>query len=109
MNNSYEELKSLTDVYYAGIKIINRQEILNLLNKYSIKVRRDGGTLDYITISIPKTVGGGIVVGLRYMKKDGTKTEDLFLFSKGKPIEKGYKGRLEKILKEYKGTHKLQR
>jgi len=108
-DTSYEELKNLTDAYYAGTMKINRQEILDLLNKYAIKVRQDDGVLDNITISIPKTVADGIVVGLRYIKRNNTKTEDLFLFSKGKPIEKGYKGKLEKKLIEYKGTHKLQR
>jgi hypothetical protein len=48
------------------------------------------------------------LIGLRYLKKDKTYTEDHFLFGKGHAITKFYQGKAEKILPEYKGTHKLQ-
>jgi hypothetical protein len=55
------------------------------------------------------------VVGLRYIKMDGTYTEDHFVCSKNQAsnlepveIERYYKGKLERKFQEYKGTHKQQ-
>ena len=50
-----------------------------------------------------------MVVGVRYTKNDGTKTEDHFVFQPGQAIEKHYGKNLEELLPEYKGVHKLQR
>jgi len=57
-------------------------------------------------VVVPKSMKDALVLGIRYQKKGGTFSEDLFLFRKGKPIQKGYRGELEKIVPEYKGTHK---
>jgi hypothetical protein len=95
----FQELKQITDNVYlhldrTGTIIPYGNAIKDLLLKHEIKLRNKGKKK-------------AIVVGLRYIKNDGSKTEDLFLFEEGKDIVAGYKGRLEKILPEYKGSHKL--
>lgn len=79
---------------------------VDLLKKYKIKLRKKDGKLHEVTFSIPKSKKNSIVLGFRYEKKDGSFSEDLFLFQEGKEIVQGYRGKLEKILPEYKGTHK---
>jgi hypothetical protein len=83
-------------------------EIPGLLESWGIKRRADDGELTQINISKPEN--GLLVVGLRYLKKDKTFTEDLFEFSSLKPneISKHYKGKFERERTEYKGTHKQQ-
>jgi hypothetical protein len=108
----FQELKQITDNVYlhldrTGTIIPYGNAIKDLLLKHEIKLRNKDGKLNQINISIPKSKKKAIVVGLRYIKNDGSKTEDLFLFEEGKDIVAGYKGRLEKILPEYKGSHKL--
>ena len=112
-DTTYKALKIITDNVYktlrnTGIIIEFGSNVIDLLKINGIKLRQKDGKLSQVNISIPKTKEG-IAVGLRYIKKDGTKTEDLFLFQEGKPIVKGYKGDLEKTLPEYKGSHKLNR
>lgn len=113
MDQSYKELKEITDrVYEAnaqGRKVEWKEDVINLLAKYGIKLRQKDGILHQVNISIPRSVSNGIVVGLRYLKNDSTKTEDLFLFQEGQPIITGYKGKLERRLREYVDTHKLDR
>jgi hypothetical protein len=57
-------------------------------------------------LSKPTTVNNAIVIGLRYVKHDGSHTEDLFTVERGRQIQAFYKGSLEKVLSEYKDTHK---
>jgi hypothetical protein len=114
MSQSYKKLKQITDKIYSELeqngKILHYgNDIKKLLLEYKIKLRQKDGKLDQITISIPISKPKALVVGLRYIKIDRTKSEDLFLFEEGKDIVKGYKGKLEKLLPEYKNTHKLQR
>lgn len=110
----YQDLKRITDMVYAELArtvklIAYGNNIKAIFLKYGISLRQKDGKLTQINISVPVSKKSAIVVGLRYIKKDGTKTEDLFLFEKGKKIVTGYKGLLEKLLPEYKNTHKLQR
>jgi len=109
MDNSYDELKNITDEMYSGKRQKFAADVLKLLFKYGIKIRQKDGRLYQVNISIPKSRGHSILVGLRYIKKDETFTEDHFLFEKGKPINKFYKGKIELVLPEYKGTHKQQK
>lgn len=110
MNTSFDELKIITDSVYSGKCPKNfHQEIVNILVSNGIYLRQKDGSNPIVTISHPTSLVGSMVVGLRYTKKDGTKTEDHFLFQRGLPIEKCYGKRLEKLLPEYKGAHKLQR
>ena len=98
---SYFELKQITDKVYNEISQNRPQpyyaeEVVNLLARYKIILRQKDGVLHQVNISIPTSVSNAIVVGLRYIKNDGSKTEDLFLFQSNQPIITGYKGRLEK-------------
>ncbi len=89
------------------------KEVVTLLSEKDIKLRQDDGDLVQINISIPKSVNDSFVIGLRYLKKDETPTEDHFLIKKEiepdeKEIQVFYKGKLEREFLEYKGTHKQQ-
>ncbi len=106
MDNSYEEFKSITDKYYTDWQMPDIDVFVKLLNRHGIKLRDKDGALHEATFSVPKSMKDALVLGIRYQKKGGTFSEDLFLFRKGKPIQKGYRGELEKIVPEYKGTHK---
>ena len=111
----FNELKIITDKQYLALGQTGRTtpdfhiQIIDLLANHNIKVRQDDGSNPVVTISHPTSLEGSIVVGLRYTKRDGTKTEDLFLFQPGQDIQPYYKGKLENILSEYRGSHKLQR
>ena len=109
MENSYEELKLITDKYYTDWIVPGVNVFIELLRKYRIETcKRKDGILYEVNFSIPKSVKDGIVVGFRYKKKDNSFSEDLFLFQKNKKIIKGYRGSLENsILVEYSETHKL--
>ena len=74
-----------------------------------IKLRQDDGSGPKATFSIATSRSDAFVIGLRYTKKNGTKTEDHFLFERERPIQKCYGKLLEELLPEYKGAHKLQR
>lgn len=88
-------------------------DVINLLCEKNIRLRQDDGELIQINISIPTSIKNSFVIGLRYIKKDGTPTEDHCLIKKEiEETEKEivcYRGkRLEQLLTEYKGTHKQQ-
>ena len=66
-------------------------------------------------LSKPTTIGNAFVIGLRYMKRDGTYTEDHFSCLKDREASLGtleiqphYRGQIEFNLPEYRGTHKHQ-
>lgn len=106
MDNSYQEFKAITDKYYTDWQMPPINVFVDLLDGYGIKLRNKDGQLREATFSVPKSVSDALFLGIRYQKKDETFSEDLFLFQKGKPIQRGYKGELEKIVPEYKETHK---
>lgn len=110
MDTSFDELKVITDQVYSGNPPADfHEKIVNVLGRHGIKLRQKDGSIPIATISHPTSLIGSMVVGLRYIKKDGTKTEDHFLFQKGLVIKKCYGKKLEKLCPEYRGTHKLQR
>lgn len=115
MDTSYEELKAITDHQYEVLEQTGKitldfhQQIVDLLNKYGIKLRQKDGTNPKATFSIPTSRPDVFVIGIRYLKQDGTKTEDHFLFQKDQGIERCYGKKLENLLPEYKGSHKAQR
>jgi len=104
--DAYEEFKSITDKYYTDWQMPQIDVLIELLKQHGIELRKKDNQLYEATFSVPKSLSDALVLGMRYRKDDGTFSEDLFLFQKGKPIRKGYRGKLEKIIPEYKGTHK---
>lgn len=108
-------LQDLWTRYLRGEQANIERDILDLLFRHGIKIRQHDGDLKQIIVSIPTSIGNAFVIGLRYVKADGTCTEDHFLCQEnaeknGVPIgiEPQYKGRLEFRLPEYRGTHKQQ-
>ena len=84
-------------------------QVLTILGNSGIRIRQNDGVNPVVTVSYPISLPESIVVGLRYTKNDGTKTEDHFIFQEGRAIEKCYGKKLARLMPEYKGTHKLQR
>ena len=107
-DTSYFELKTITDAVYAGTQDVWAKDVIKLLENLNIKLRQKDGKLHSVNISIPRSRDKCILVGLRYIKNDATYTEDHFLFEKNRPIMIFYKGKLEKVLHEYKASHKQQ-
>lgn len=115
MNYTYSALQSIwnrhPDIDFATVE----HEIRALLSGQGIRMRQDDGELRQITLSRPTTIENSFVIGLRYMKRDGTCTEDHFLCRRDyqpsfatQEIEPYYKRQLEPRLPEYRGTHKQQ-
>jgi len=106
MDKSYLDLKKITDKYYTDWQMPDAQIFIDLLNDNGIKIRQKDGELIETTFSIPKTLKNSIVLGFRYRKKDNSYSEDLFIFRLDYKIVRGDKSYMEKILPEYKNTHK---
>lgn len=111
MNSAYMKLKQIwDDCSTEGTGSLTR--IVPLLNEHGIKPRQKDGVLRQIILSVPTSKEKSYVVGLRYIKNDGTFTEDHFLCEeegvglKGEEIVHHPKRKLEFELSEYKGTHK---
>ena len=66
-------------------------DILALLKDQGIRIRQDDGDLKQLTLSKPTSVNSGFVIGLRYIKKDGSHTEDLFSVEQGQQVKSFYK------------------
>ena len=85
------------------------KEILELLRQQGITIRADDGDLNQINISIPTSTPDAFVIGLRYIKRDDSQTEDHFLCQKGvDEIKPFYGRRLERKFPEYRSSHKTQ-
>lgn len=87
------------------------EKIISLLSSYGIRLRQpEGGKLKQVNLSIPDSVDGAFVIGLRYVKPDNTPTEDHYLCEKGagqgEEIVPFPKKKLEYKLPEYEGAHK---
>jgi hypothetical protein len=108
MNDPYAELEGIWAPFVDGDRSNTENDILALLNSQGIRVRQHDGELKQMTVSKPTSVQNALVIGLRYIKGDGTQTEDHFLFQKGRPVDRHYKGTLEQKWPEYGGTHKQQ-
>jgi hypothetical protein len=104
----FDELKRITDEVYSGKREYWAKDVLLLLGNNDIKLRQDDGKLCQVNFSIPISQKDSFVLGLRYVKRDNTFTEDHFLFEKNQPIKYFSGLKLEKLLTEYKGTHKKQ-
>ena len=110
MDTSFDELKA----FYAQVRSHGYppdfdQRAINILSEHGIKLRNKDGSEPKVTLSPPTSKPDSLVLGVRYKKINGTKTEDHFLFQQDKEIIRCYGKKLEKLCPEYKGTHKLQR
>lgn len=108
MREPYYGLQNLWNRHLAGDRSNTEKDILALLACEGIGTRKDDGLLRQIMVSIPTSVSSAYVIGLRYLKRDRTQTEDDFSFVKGSPIGRYYKGILEEMWPEYRGAHKQQ-
>jgi hypothetical protein len=106
MKDAFSELEGIWSRSIENDRKYMFEEILDLLKEQGKPIRQDDGELRQITLSKPKSVSSGFVIGLRYVKRDGTQAEDLCTVEKGRPIECYYKGRLQQKWPEYRGTHK---
>ena len=106
MDSKYEIIKELHRRACETGEAEVLKGIPGLLESWGIKLRTDDGELYQVNISNPEQ--SILVVGLRYKKKDGSLTEDIFEFNASCPneISKYYKGQYERERTEYKGTHK---
>ena len=111
MNRAYKKLSEIWDQcsMQGNSSLMN---IIELLKTHNIIPRQKDGELVQINLSIPKSMEQAYVIGLRYIKNDGTLTEDHFLCehsSSGVTKEEILhhpKRKLEYKIPEYDGTHK---
>ena len=84
------------------------EQVVDILAREGIQPRRDDGTLRQINLSVPTMRRDVIVAGLRYVKRDGTHTEDHFVFDLGSPstVDRFYRAKLEGVFSESRGAHK---
>lgn len=108
MKDAFAELEGIWNRCIKSDRKNMEKEILDLLKDQGIRIRQEDGELRQLTLSKPTSVNSGFVIGLRYDKRDGIQTEDLFLVEKGRPIKGYFKGSLQKQWPEYRGTHKQQ-
>lgn len=90
--------------------VVVKAEMERILREHGIRLRQQDGELMQINFSLPRS-HSGLVLGLRYRKRDRSLTEDHFLCTQSGDvlrIEKYYRGDLEDALREYLGTHKAQ-
>jgi len=105
-SKSYYEVKDISDGVYAGTRDNFANDIIKLIKKYDTKLRPSPHIKWAITFSIPTQIKNSFVIGIRYKKQDNTFTEDHIMFQKGRNIRVFSKNELEKLLPEYKGSHK---
>lgn len=108
MSDPYTEVGSIWGRALAGDRSSTANDILALLAREGIRLRQDDGTLAQVTLTKPTSDPQSRVIGLRYIKRDTTQTEDLFTLKPGRAVESHYRGALERQLPEYRGTHKQQ-
>lgn len=115
IKNSYKILQNIRKDYYFEKYNDYIDKIVVLLSQQGIQLRQDNGKLQQAITSIPTSINNAFVIGLRYIKRDNTCTEDHFLCRKyinpkhgNKEIKPYYGKSLEKMIPEYCGTHKAQ-
>lgn len=108
MESKYKIIKELHRRTCETGQAVILKGIPSLLESWGSKLRTDDGELYQVNISNPEQ--SILVVGLRYKKKDGSLTEDIFEFNALCPneISKYYKDKYERKRTEYKDTHKQQ-
>jgi hypothetical protein len=82
--------------------------LVQILGADNITPRQKDGVPRRARLSIPTSIKHAFVLGIRCQKKDDTYTEDAYIIHPCKKINYLKKGEIEKLLPEYKGTHKRQ-
>jgi len=84
--------------------------IPSLLASWGLQPRADDGTLLWTNLSVPSSVSDAVTIGLRYVKRDGSLTEDIFELTSENPdaVTPYYRGKYQTVRPEYVGTHKFQ-
>jgi hypothetical protein len=108
MSDSYLELQTIWAGFFEGDRSNTSDKCLKVLNTLEILTRQKDGELKQLTLSKPTSVEKALAMGLRYRKENGTCAEDVFVFQEGRPVERFYRGKLEREMPEYKGTHHRQ-
>jgi hypothetical protein len=86
------------------------RQIPSLLTSWGLRPRADDGTLLWTNLSVPTSVSDAITVGLRYVKRDGSLTEDVFEVASHNPdtVISYYRGTYQSERPEYASTHWFQ-
>lgn len=106
MTDPYSELQDIWNSHDISATYKTESRVFWLLNSAGIHIRRDDGKLRQMTLSKPTSVIDTLAIGLRYDKRDGTPTEDLFAVKRGDSIQSHYRGDIQRQWLEYRGTHK---
>ena len=86
MTTPYDTINAIYDRAVAG-EVTALGEVVEVLAAKGIWLRQDDGRLWQINQSTPTISPDIFVVGLRYEKRDGTHTEDQFVFDGTRPSE----------------------
>src|SRR5688572_31235660 len=83
--------------------------VIQFLQGRGIRIRQDDGSPVQINISVSEKRDGVVIVGLRYVKRDATFTEDHFVLritsmNEVESVTAHYRGRLEYRFLEYMNT-----
>jgi hypothetical protein len=107
MKTPYNKVTAIYERAIAG-DVEALGDIVGVLGNVGITLRQDDGRLRQVNLSTPIVERDVIVAGLRYEKRDGSHSEDHFVFGATFPSEvhRFYGKRLADVFSEYKGTHK---
>lgn len=108
MTDIYGEMVSVWALHSSKGDQATAEAVLAIFARNGIQPRQDDGYLIQITLSRRTATVNEIVIGLRYMKRDGTQTEDHFLTAPNRGLTYYNKRSLETRSPEYKGAHKQQ-
>ena len=102
MPKPYEAVNGIYGRALAG-ELTALGEVVDVLARERIRTRQDDGTLRQINLSVPTVRRDVIVAGLRYEKRDGSHTEDHFVFDCAQPtkIDTRYGKKLEELFKDF--------
>jgi hypothetical protein len=112
-NPSFVEVDAIRNRLATGEDFDAVSAVVSALGSCGIRARQRDGELTQVNLSLPTSVQDAIVIGLRYVKADGSLTEDHYLCNRNLlPGQSGIvyfnKRGLETLLPEYKDTHKQQ-
>jgi len=108
VTSAYTNLLNILAGYVGQFDIDPGPAVLELLAVHGIRPRDKDGHLLRITVSRPTSNQRAFALGLRYKKKDGPLTEDLFQVDPDTGVTRNNNGCIERMWPEYSDTHKSQ-